>query len=53
MSYDKINALRKYLNLFKDNGLCKICGKNVTVEERKVVAVVFNRVKWMSYLSRQ
>ena len=39
MSHDTINALKKYLNLFEDKGLCRIHGENVTVAEKEKVAV--------------
>ena len=39
--HDTINTLRRYLNLFDDKGLCRICGKNVTVAEKDIVTVCF------------
>ena len=41
MSWDTINALKKYLKLLKDKGLHRICGKNITVAEKEIVAVCF------------
>ena len=39
MSHDMINALRRYLKLFGDKGICRIHGKNVTVAAKEIMAV--------------
>ena len=39
MPRDIINALKKYFKSFKDKDLCRICGENVTVAEKEIVAV--------------
>ena len=39
MSQDTINALKKYLKLFEDNVLHRICGENIIVTEKEIVAV--------------
>ena len=39
MSKDTIDALKRYLKLFEDKHLWRICGKNVTVVEKEIVAV--------------
>ena len=42
MSYDTINAYRKHLKLYEDEGLHRNCGKNVTVSKKEIVAVYFS-----------
>ena len=39
MSCEIISALEKYIKLFEDKGLCRICGKNVTFSEEGIVAI--------------
>ena len=51
MSQDTNNALKKYLKLFKDKGLCRIHGKNMTVAEMEINAVclLLNEVDALPY----
>ena len=46
-----MNALKKYLKLFEDKSLCRICGKNVTVAEKEIVAACLqlNEVGVLTY----
>ena len=55
MLCDTTIALRRYLKLFEDKGLCRICGKNVTVAEEEIVAVclLLNEVGALPYDSDQ
>jgi len=39
MSRDTITALKKYLKLFEEKGLRRICGENVVIAEKEVNAV--------------
>ena len=39
MSCDTITALKKYLKIFEEKGLCRICGKNVAVAEKEINVV--------------